>query len=330
MLPLGQTIALDQLTTEQRTWLDAGAGFLAPVIDRVCSFGSIEHAVEQHALELGLRIAFLRSDRDTGIRIGPVLERVSPLSMAYVEGVLRRQYQATNDLTLRLRNEHQDSWDAKIASIRIEAYILERPERAAISALAMIQSAPTDRQEEIGKVLFDLSETLPDETAANIDGLLEDVLPLTSRIPLAVRIRQAIRNKNIDEAEQMLASMPGRDDPVALQFQAQIFLQRGQKHEARLAIERACETFSTPGLLELSADLASEEGDWRAVADMLRRVLTIVPADAKMRKKLAHALIQAERFLEAAEEFVELSRIEPEDMRHRFNRAAALRRAGSF
>jgi tetratricopeptide (TPR) repeat protein len=324
----GQTILPPALTTRQRVWLDAAAGYLAPVIDRVCSFGSIEHAVELHAMELALIFAFLRADGVTSDRIGPVLEQIRPLPMALIDAVLRRQCTTPPDCVQRIRTEHETSWVAKMAAIRIEGYILEHPDRAVISALSLIRSAPAEYQEEFGKMLFDLSAALPEDTCADVERLLLDILPAQSLIPVAIRLRQALRADNIIEAERLLNEMPDRNDPIALQFQAQVLLRRGKKHEARLAVDAASEHFLTPSLLELSAKLAGDEGDWRGAAEALGRALQILPADVNLRRNRAYALIHSDQFSDAAKEFGELIRLEPTDAENRFNRAAAFAQGG--
>jgi tetratricopeptide (TPR) repeat protein len=316
------------LDAEQRTLIDAAAEALKPVVDRVHSFGRIESPLELHSFELAFQLAFLKADRESSIQIGAVLERFKPLPMAFVAGVLRRQTPYSSDLVLRLRAEHDNSWESKLAAIRLEGYVLERPERAALSALALIGSAPDDYREELGKILFDLTGTLPAETAANIERLLPEVMSSESPILLAVKIREALQAGNLSCAEKLISTMANKEEPIALQFQAHLLLEQGRKPEARAVLQAACRRFPTPALFELAADLAADEADWDAAAAVLAQVLVLVPADAKLRKKRAAALIESAKYVEAAEEFAQLSRLEPETHFHRFNRAAAFAQGG--
>ena len=298
---------------------------LKPVVAQAESDGHIRHEVELFAVRLRIRMEFALGNFQEIHKLAPILETWSPLPIELGLLALDRHYPTTESLVARLRTEHIDDFTCHLLASQLDVNILHNVEHGFATALKLTDWPTTPEQREgLATFLVGTSRGLGDEAQRQIASTLPSILAGQDRFLKLLEIESLLLKGLTKEAIPLLRETKDAKDLRWLQLSSLCYQQQGNSEQAIAELKRACELYPHPSMFGALASLALTYEKHEDAEIALENIVQVVPDDINALRALASTHWNLKHFDQAAKLFGRLSLLEPDQVSHRIDEAAAL------
>lgn len=319
------TIVPIDIAQEDIAVLEEIVNTVSPIVQTASARGHVVTRLEAWAGEVALLSQVQLQDISEHASLAGLLATHKPILLALARLALAQRIDLPADCVERLRNEHKDSFEAKLLACAIEWELLHRPEDAFNSAMDLVgQAKQPEHRERLCGLLGEVAQHLGDEARAEVSRIAPSLLSNGDRFLEFLEVDSLLREGCLEQASKALESLEDQADPVWLQVSASFLAQSGDTGMALDRLIKATDIMPHPDLLWRTAALAYHSGRLDDAAALLRTYIALRPRDIPARANLATVCMDTGDYRAAAQEFAALQELDPANLSHAFNRSVSL------
>jgi tetratricopeptide (TPR) repeat protein len=294
-------------------------------LDDAFIFDEVRSPLAEHAACLALNAYAALGDREAAERVATSLARRSPVPLSLADAVLTGNVAAPDGFVARLRNEHPNSFDARLKASLIEGMFQGRPGPALASAMAL-KDMPLGQEQkaDLLRALYKLASLSGQGATDLVDSLVPDLLSQDDPEFKLFSVDQYLRRGDLDAAAALIDGARDEGDPSWTQAAAVLREKRGDVDGAIALLLKVAPSTASLGMLMHAASLAYQHRRLGAALTFLQRAVEVAPKDRDARQNLALVCGQVGDFRRAAEHYRLLRDAHPDDPAYSIRLAASL------
>ena len=326
-----EAITPGSLTPDEQSGLSQAIDILGSIVQTVEARGRVDTQLEACAVGIALKSHCLLEHGADCQSLGLLLSTRVPAPLDLAHLALFHELDVPDDFPDRLRRDHPGSFEAKLLAAKVESDLQNRHKAALNAALRLIDESdsPEDRVQLCG-VLFEIGQRLGPEEQAEVDKAAPSLLKGQESFLRLLEAERLLRSGDVVQAKSTLNHCRDDSDSFWLQLYAGCLEGEGDHQGAIDNMLKAIAISPLTGLMHRTAAMAYHHGRLDDTAEVLRKYLSLKPADINARQNLAFVNMERADFRAAAYQYGELRKLKDDEPLFVLGEAECLALSGDY
>jgi hypothetical protein len=257
-------------------------------LDDAFTFDPILTPLAENAACLALNAYTCLKDNDAAQRVASALCKRSPVPIPLADAILTRAVPVPDGLPARLRNDHPNSFEAKLKAALIEAHHQAKPGPALAAAMAL-KDMPlgSEQRADLLRALYKIASLVGPGAGDLVDTLVPDLLQEGDPEFELFSVDQYLRRGDLDSAAALIEGARDDGDPAWMQAAALLAEKRGDVDGALALLQQVPAVAAPFGMLMHAALLAYQHRRLGVTIAFLQRAVEVAPKNKDARQNLA-------------------------------------------